>query len=125
MILALTLTGCSENHFWHHKRALVINTPQGVVSGASVVEVRAAFDANPSRITGREVFWCLTGEATVVEVAQGRTLFALLGGSEERLAAAKDCFAGMTRGEWLRLIPVQTEPVALTGDLIPMLVTFC
>lgn len=66
----------------------------------------------------------MTGEATVVEVAQGRTLFALLGGSEERLAAAKDCFAGMTRGEWLRLIPVQTEPVALTGDLIPMLVTF-
>ncbi len=60
----------------------------------------------------------------MVEVAQGRTLFALLGGSEERLAAAKDCFAGMTRGEWLRLIPVQTEPVVLTGDLIPMLVTF-
>ncbi len=30
----------------------------------------------------------------------------------------------MTRGAWLRAIPGQTEPVTLTGDLIPMLVTF-
>lgn len=104
---------------------LVIDTPQGDVSGASVVEVRVAFDANPSRITGREVSNGLTGEATVVEVLPGRSLFALLDGSEERFAAAaKDRLKGMTRGEWLRLIPVQTEPVALTGDLIPMLVTF-
>lgn len=30
----------------------------------------------------------------------------------------------MTRGEWLRAMPGQTEPVTLTVDLIPLLVTF-
>jgi len=30
----------------------------------------------------------------------------------------------MTRGEWLREMPGQTELVTLTDDLIPMLVTF-
>lgn len=57
----------------------------------------------------------------MVEVAP----FAPLDGREERFAAAaKGCFAGMNRGESLRPIPSQTGPGALTGDLIPMLVTF-
>ena len=30
----------------------------------------------------------------------------------------------MTRSVWLRVIPGQTEPLRLTGDLIPMLATF-
>ena len=110
---------------WNQRLTLVIETPQGEVSGSAVTEVRVAFFANPSALTGREVSYSLIGGATVVEVLPGRYLFALISDGEERFAvAAKDRFKGMMRGEWLRQIPRQTEPVTLTGDLIPTLVTF-
>jgi hypothetical protein len=119
----LALPGCSENHSWHQKLTLVVATPQGEVSGSSVVEVRVTFYDPPS--FGTEVVYGLTGEATVLEVAPGKYLFALLGGSEERFyAAAKDRFKDMTRGAWLREIPKQTEPANLLPDHLPMLVTF-
>jgi hypothetical protein len=122
-ILLFTLSACRENHSWHQKLTLVVDTPQGEVTGSSVVEVRVSFYDPPS--FGTEVAYELTGEATVVEVLPGRYLFALMGDSEERFfRATKDRFVGMKRGEWLRAIPDQTEPVVLTGDLIPMLVTF-
>jgi hypothetical protein len=120
---ALTLIGCTENHSWHQKLTLVVDTPQGEVSGPSVVEVRVTFYDPPS--FGTEVVYGVTGEATVVEVLPGRYLFALLGGSEQRFyAAATDRFGRMQRGEWLREIPKQTEPVSLLPGHVPMLVTF-
>jgi hypothetical protein len=119
----LLLPGSSGS--WHQRLTLTVDTLEGEVSGAAVSEIRYTFYANPSKMTGREVSYDLTGEATVVEVLPGRYLFALIEGSEERFAmAAIDRFKGMTRGEWLRQIPRQTEPVILTGDKIPMLVTF-
>lgn len=114
-----------ERHVWHQKLTLVIDTPQGEVSGSSVVEVRVGFYEGGQFMSGTEVEYDVTGEAVVVEVLPGRYLFALLGNSEELFFyAATDRFEGLTRGEWLRLIPDQTDPVTLTGDLIPMLVTF-
>jgi hypothetical protein len=123
LVAFLALTGSSGS--WHQRLTLTVDTPEGEVSGSAVSEIRYTFYANPSKMTGREVSYDLTGEATVVEVLPGRYLFALIEGSEERFAmAAIDRFKGMTRGEWLRQIPRQTEPVILTGDNIPMLVTF-
>ena len=125
VVVLVWMTFAPETHVWRQKLTLVVETPDGEVSGSVVTQVRVAFFANPSALTGREVSYSLIGEATVVEVLPGRYLFALISGSEERFAAAaKDRFKGMTRGEWLRQIPLQTEPVALTGDLIPTLVTF-
>jgi hypothetical protein len=110
---------------WHQRLTVTVDTPKGKVSGAAVSEIRYTFYANPSEMTGREVSYDLTGEATVVEIVPGRYLFALIEGSEERFAmAAIDRFRGMTRGEWLRRVPRQTEPVILTGEAMPMLVTF-
>lgn len=65
---------------------IVIETPAGEREGASVVEVRAIF--GKQAMSGSEVQYVYTGEATVVEVAPGRYLFALLGGTEERFACA-------------------------------------
>lgn len=114
-----------ETHSWRQKLTLVVETPEGQVSGSSVVEVRVSFYQGGQIMSGTEVHYDLTGEAAVVEVLPGRYLFALMGDSEELFfRAAKDRFEEMTRGEWLRAIPGQTEPVTLTGDLIPMLVTF-
>jgi hypothetical protein len=110
---------------WNQRLTLVVETPQGEVSGSSVTRVSVTYFAGGEAISGREVGYDLTGEAAVVEVLPGRYLFALIGGSEELFAAAaKERFKGMRRGEWLFAIPGQTEPVTLTGDLIPMLVAF-
>jgi hypothetical protein len=109
---------------WRQKLTLVIETPDGEVSGFAVSEVRYVYYDGGEWLNGREVGYGMTGEAVVVEVPPGRYLLALLASEELFAAAAKDRFAGMRRGEWLRAIPGQTEPVALTDDLIPMLVTF-
>lgn len=130
-VLALGLFQAFQGSFgssstsWNQRLTLVILTPQGEVRGSAVTNVRASFYSNASMNFGTEVVYGLTGEATVVEVLPGRLLFALKDDSEELcFRAAKDRFAVMTRGAWLHAISGQTEPVGLSGDLIPMLVTF-
>ena len=131
-ILALLLAvgaiavACLPEHIvWHQKLTLELETPSGVVSRSSVVEVSVSYFSRPDPISGNEVSYNVKGEATVVEVLPGRYLFALLDGSEYRFeAAAQERFKGMQRGEWLRAIPRQVEPVSLKGDQIPMLATF-
>lgn len=119
----LSLAFVREHHVWHQKLTVTVETPSGERTGSAVVEVRAAFGQQP--LSGNEVEYAYQGEATVVEVAPGRYLFALLGGSEERFFyAAKDRFSSINRGEWLSEIPKQTVPVELTAKHIPLLVTF-
>ena len=127
LVAFLSFRGCVSGWKtgWNQRLTLVIETPQGEVRGSAVTEVEVAYFAGGQSLTGREVSYGLTGEAAMVEVVPGRYLFALIDGNEELYArAAKDRFKGMTRGQWLSLIPGQTEPVALRDDLIPMLVTF-
>ena len=119
------MTFFPEMRSWRQKLTLVVETPGDEVTGSSVIEVRVSFYQGGQFMSGTEVHYGLTGEATVVEVLPGRVLFALTGDSEELFfKAAKDRFDGMTRGEWLRAMPGQTELVTLTVDLIPSLVTF-
>jgi hypothetical protein len=114
-----------ETHSWRQKLTLVVETPAGEVSGSSVIEVRVSFYQGGQIMSGTEVQYELTGEAAMVEVLPGKYLCALMDVNAELFfAAAKDQFKGMTRGAWLRELPRQTEPVTLTGDLIPVLVTF-
>jgi hypothetical protein len=83
--------------------------------------VVAAFNNIP---LGNEVAFGVLGEATVVEVAPGQYLFALLGNGQLFPDAARDRFRGMSRKEWLYEIPKQTEGVSLLPNHMPMLVTF-
>lgn len=111
-----------DDHEWRQKLTVEVKTPGGPRRGSAVVQVNARFFHGSM---GNEVTYQTKGEATVVEVAPGQYLFALIGGADERFyAAARDRFDGMDRGEWLFEIPKQTEPVALTGGTIPLLVTF-
>lgn len=122
-MVLLLLAFVREHHVWHQNLTVTVETPSGENTGSAVVEVRAAFGQQP--LSGNEVKYAYQGEATVVEVAPGRYLFALLGGTEERFYyAAKDRFSSIHRGEWLYEIPKQTVPVELTGKHIPLLVTF-
>ena len=124
LIALFALSGCYERHEWRQKLTVVVDTPDGQVSGSAVVQVNATYWGQLPA-TGTEVEYDIRGEATVVEVAPDRYLFVLLGGSAERFKAhAGDRFRGMTRQEWLREIPRQTEPVTIPIENAPMMVTF-
>jgi hypothetical protein len=113
------------NTTWHQRLTLIVDTPTGQVQGAAVIEVRNSEIHNPTANFGTGASSEITGEATVVEVLPGRYLFALLDGSAGRFATAIQQQDGwISTGEMFGTVQNQTEPVTLTGDLIPMLVTF-
>lgn len=119
----MTLLACKPYETWRQKLTLVVETPTGEVSGSAVVEVAGDMRQLPG--SASEIIYSVRGEATVIQVSQGRYLFALLGGSEERFfAAARDRFPNLRRADWLQEIPGQKLPVSLLPDHVPMLVTF-
>lgn len=122
-ILLLTLAGCQDRNEWRQKLTVTVDTPNGEVAGSSVVRVVSRFGQVP--LSNSEVNYEVTGEATVVEVAPGLYLFALLGNSEaERFYRALGYDYG-NRGEKLdRIARMQGESRVLEPKNYPLLVTF-
>lgn len=121
---------------WHQQLTLVVQTPAGTVSGGSVVRVHAKL---MNSMQGGEMLPVdVTGEASVVEVAPGRYLFALLvdqGGSDTLIPTiTARTFPEMPDGEVESRLDLheerrETRPVPLDDpsyarDVTPMLVTF-
>ena len=75
IITKLALTSCGTQVAWHQKLTVEIATPDGVKSGSSVVGYSAT--VGKQFASGNEIAQGLQGEATVVEVAPGKYLFAL------------------------------------------------
>ena len=122
-----TLFGCGlDRYTWNQRMTVTVETPEGVVSASSVIEVRAVFDENPNALSAnREVYYAYTGEAVALEVRPGQWLFALMGDPAELMyRAAPERYSSRMRGEWLAEIPEQTEPVELVGELRPRMVSF-
>ena len=123
LLMTLGLAGCLDRYAWHQKLTVVVETPSGEVSGTSVIEIGASYGSQP--LSPNEVWYGITGEATVVEVAPGRYLFALLDRSEERYyRAMREQIPTRDRGKWLKLIPNMNEVAVLEPKNYPMLVTF-
>jgi hypothetical protein len=120
------LMGFSEWE-WHQKLVLEVVTPRAVVSGGSVVKVKVG--STPDWMPfegGGGMGGKVEGEASFVEVAPGRYLFALLsGGNEGRLAySAFFPDPGMDnaeRNDWLQDFK-GSAAVSRSND--PRLVTF-
>lgn len=93
LLPVLLLYGCYRLTFptysWHQKLTLVIMTPDGVKTGASVVEMWVEDGPSLGQIPG--ISSGLRGEATVVDLGDGRYLFALLKG---RKGLERAAFAG-------------------------------
>lgn len=70
---SLFLTGCGDRYSWNQKLTVVVDTPQGEVSGSSVTSVWWLEGGNWN--TG----WTFDyeGEAVVLELPRGRHLFAI------------------------------------------------
>lgn len=128
-----------------YRLTVEVETPQGLKSGSSVIEVRGV--KNPDWVTpeGRGTRASFKGEAAAVDLPGGRTLFALLkteGGASEaseypwlafrdRLKDSPDWLESMRRlrgwrGE-VRPMPATTRGMTNGGQdvpALPLLVTF-
>lgn len=124
---------------WHQRMTLIIETPAGEVTGASVQEALFTGTRGELRhimgVNGSTGGYGFRGEAAVVELAPGRYLFALLTGGEGGLGAPGLNLAALA-GRPQRLYPAteaavaavkalpKDQPLTLTPDLYPLLVTF-
>lgn len=108
---------------------LVVETPSGIVSGSSVIEVNATYcpvGCGPARDI--EVSYGYRGEVVAIKVPPGQWLFTLLGREAERMnRASRDQFGGIPlhdRGAWLAATPRQTQTIEVIGARRLRSVTF-
>jgi hypothetical protein len=128
MIIA-ALAGCNpfdRGSSWHQRLVLEVETPDGVVSGGSVVEVRVWKSRVPGQ-PGIGMGTDITGEASFVEVAPGRYLFALVDSTNPRELALRLFFPEPAPDTFDRaemLGNMQGESRVVPAELYPLLVTF-
>lgn len=85
LLPVLLLYGCyslfNPTYSWRQKLTLVVETPEGPKTGASVVGISVTFRAFRPLPDIPVSYYSYRGEATVVDLGDGRYLFALLKGS--------------------------------------------
>jgi len=94
------LGGCRDAYEWNQKLTVEIDTPDGVRAGSSVAHVYVLFGQLP--LSGNEVEYSFEGEATTIDLPDGRTLFALI--DEWQQETVYRSFADLlpeSRGDWL------------------------
>jgi hypothetical protein len=130
---ALVLAGCGrEKHVdWRQKMVLEVTTPDGVKTGAAVQGVNVQIALGNNANDGSAVAWRITGEAVPVNLGGGKYLFALLTGEKYYSQAGRNAvFAFQTSEKYIVdavddvLAAPKNEPKPLTGERIPLLVTF-
>ena len=119
------LQGCGSSYDWNQKLTVVVQTPGGEKSGSAVTGVNTKY----GRVFGTGTEWeiSMRGEATVVDLGQGKYLFALLNERTKTLASV--VFANKTKGVTeanpaLSIIRDLRETAPVPREHYPMLVTF-
>ena len=81
LALAAAVGGCSDDFpDYRYRLTVEVETPEGLRTGSSVVEVRTWWEPTLQDKSGARPKSEYSGEAVAVEVAPGQTLFALLHG---------------------------------------------
>ncbi|MCA0432574.1 MAG: hypothetical protein LCH46_04860 [Proteobacteria bacterium] len=124
VLLALPLSGCVLPSWeWHQKLTVVVDTPAGERSGSAVIYEKVLLGQLPAMANG--ISYTIRGEATVVEVAPGRYMFAVLSGLKtEALAStvyrknrnddAEVTFDYVVKTRESRLVPRNMYPLLVT-----------
>ena len=130
-LIVLTLSGlfgCGpERYSWNERTTVTVQTPNGIVTGTSVIEFRAAWCEEGCGLAGDISYqWDYTGEAVVVEVMPDRYLFVLPGAylADAHRYAAEVLGRYNNTGERLRNARSLTEPVVLPLEAYPDMLTF-
>jgi hypothetical protein len=88
----LTLAACGEQFgsslpSYRYRLMVEVDTPTGLKTGSSVIEVRTSIAGDYSIPDPKSASRSYRGEAVAVDIAPGQTLFALLGGADTRMWA--------------------------------------
>lgn len=124
----MSLAACNP-YGWNQKLTVVIQTPDGVVTGSSVTQVTKIVSDGPFTLPqARGVQSELAGEAVVVEVLPGKYLFVLLKGVDNLAFRAFEDVIPYRRGSefarWARQIARHREPGIVPPANYPMMVMF-
>jgi hypothetical protein len=130
-LAALSLTGCGNSHAWNQKLTVIVETPQGEVSGSAVTSISWSKNFFSGGWGGAAWHSEVKGEAVAVDLGGGRMLFALLShsGSNDYIAnLATRLVMDTTKRAWskqaiagVRNLP---KPAPVPPKLYPRLVTF-
>ena len=125
------LLGCASTGSWHQRLTVTVMTPEGPVSGESVMGVE--FRDPPDSLAVIDNFTTDGyGEAVVVDLGDGRYLFALLHGSPDGLAGQLreayrdiyDAHRASGYGRYIRKVKADGTVRVLPEHAYPMLVAF-
>jgi hypothetical protein len=122
---AALLSGCGNSTYtWNQKLTVIVQTPGGETSGSAVVGIKAWY-GNMIDV-GRTADVKLQGEAAVVDLGNGKFLFALLGEEDKSRAwqTFQDELPKDTEDAWSAISGMQGREKELPRALYPMLVTF-
>ena len=87
---ALALAGCSDaTPDYRYRLTVEVETPDGLRSGSSVIEVDQRMVRPGSSPASRAIQWKIKGEAVAVDLPDGRVLFALLRSESDTSWAAR------------------------------------
>ena len=130
----------ANRHSWHQKMTVTVVTPQGSVSGSSVSKASVSFPPPVEWFPGMgNAQSGLKGEAVVVDLAEGKHLFALLRSANSvdyMQHIAKKVFAevsGLERdvsvlerdeAKFYKAMKAYREAMSVPPDHYPLLVTF-
>ncbi len=76
--LVLSVAACSKTYSWNQRITLVISTPNGEVIGQTVQAVEMVYYRKWAQINGFALDYSQKGEAVVVDLGEGRYVFALV-----------------------------------------------
>ena len=130
VLFALTaLASCTTVHTWNQKLTVVVATPEGQVSGSSIVTVTKRHSDGPLVLPEAQgVRSRVAGDAAVVELPNGAYLFVLLKGQDDlALFAFEDAVPHERGGDydrWIRRIARHRAPGIVPPAHYPMMVTF-
>ncbi len=105
LLLAALLTACGlidETPTYRYRLTVEVDTPQGLKTGSSVIEVDTHRDQTSWNPQARGLWHKVRGEAAAVDLGEGRVLFALLR-SEDSV-------------DWAANILFWTTPYAVEGE---------
>ena len=100
LLLPLLLASCQKTYEFHVRRTVTVDTPQGEVQGSTVLKIKYVHsNGGLLPYEARGLFTKITGEATVVNLGDGRYLFALLGNESAQLREAhRAAYDAATKG---------------------------
>jgi hypothetical protein len=128
LLIYLWLSGYFGSYSWRQKLTIEVETSSGPVIGSAVTAVRF-FDDN-IMVDGAQIKTSIKGEAVVLELGQGRYLFALLSHSEapEYIGslAPQIIFERDKIGGWDAIAKAHSlrSPLVVPPKHYPMFVTF-